>query len=64
MNQKTKKELELEATILLRKSGFTWAGNIPTPELIENRINENYWKVPCGMSKKKPGIIGLKIRKN
>jgi len=59
-----RKQLEEEATKLLRKSGYTWAGNIPTPELIALRIEERSWRVYGGMSKKKPGMIGLKRHKN
>ena len=64
MYPKFRKDLDQKATKILRGSGYTWAGNIPTQELIENRIMDRELKVPGGMTKKRPGIIGLKLRRN
>jgi len=42
----SKKELDQKATQLLRKSGYTWAGNKSTSELIVNRKMEKSLRAP------------------
>lgn len=62
----TKKDLQDAATKLLRKNGFTWAGNKKTAEFLAQKKFEatcGLKKVCLGGSKKKAGIICPRIRR-
>ncbi len=58
------KNLDKEATKILRDAGYTWAGNIRSQELYDLRAEERSRRLYGGMSKKRDGLICRKRRIN
>jgi hypothetical protein len=60
MNIEQVKKLDQAATSLLRKNGYTWAGNKQSQELNFQRMFEKSMMISNGKSIRKPGIINIK----